>query len=535
MYQIDCVTWTEKASLEKSDKILRALASRFSERSGLFDFKKVCKRGTVSEICTYPQPAGLSVEQLKDFRQAKALFEKNEAYSTAELNELAYDLFLRNERKCKETNDIILKYRYGSIRIDPYVDSILHAARRKIAYILGDVPSLAELEFQFGPGASTSCKRFTSARYKLDAKLTSSYNMSGVLEELSREVPTWLTSPVCLNDGELTFVPKTYKSRRTIVIEPLLNTFFQKGVGSYLKKRLREAGINLYSQTKNQDLAKLGSITNSLATVDLSSASDTISYQLVRELLPDDWFDLLDSLRTSVVVHKGQRTRLEKFSSMGNAYTFELESLIFGALALSVVDKRLHDVVSVYGDDIIVPSPYFAELRKVLEWCGFEVNLLKSYHDGPFRESCGKDFYLGTDIRPVYVKDVVSGDTLFKLHNGLYRRGDPMAKTIISLIPDHLRLFGPDGYGDGHLLSESFGYQKLKHRARGFHGCVFDTFTLKPKRNFRNLRKGDSLLPAYSIYESGGVDWWDPAAPTDHYVVRGSKGYRRLSVYTLSH
>jgi hypothetical protein len=39
-----------------------------------------------------------------------------------------------------------------------------------------------------------------------------------------------------------------------------------------------------------------------------------------------------------------------------------------------------------------------------LEALGFQINQHKSFFEGPFRESCGKDFFRGFSVRPVYLK-----------------------------------------------------------------------------------------------------------------------------------
>lgn len=534
--QSSFVKWTEKLSPAENEVFCRKLAYRFAQLSGVYDLAKAVRKGSIAAICTTPIPWDLNPWEFSMARQAKAVFEKNAAFSAANLETLALDDYERNEWLCKQTNDLFRQARYGSVNLDPYVNGIILAARRKISRILGEVPSLSELKFQFGPGASTSCKKRTSAKFKLNAEITCSHELADRVEPYLAEAPTWLLDKTPVrNVGELVFVPKSYKAMRSIVIEPLLNTFYQKGVGSYMKKRLKLAGVNLYDQSLNQRLAQEGSYTGSLATLDLSAASDTVSYLLVQELLPEPWFELLDSLRTGHVKTKRGIIRLEKFSSMGNAYTFELESLIYYSLAAAVVDRRLHGAVSVYGDDIIIPAPYFDRLSYVLHVCGFRVNHAKSYADGPFRESCGKDYLLGSAVRPCYLKDSVSAASLFVMHNFYVRRGTPrdleLARWLHDFIPLHLRLYGPDGYGDGHLLSSSAGYQRLKDRSRGFHGFVFDTFTLRPLKV-----KGHypSVYPAYSIYVAE-PDSVEPSDPVDHDTVRGNstEKYRRTTVYSF--
>jgi hypothetical protein len=145
---------------------------------------------------------------------------------------------------------------------------------------------------------------------------------------------------------------------------------------------------------------------------------------VVRFLLPHEWFERLDLCRSKVGFLDGKWLRYEKFSSMGNGYTFELETLIFWSLAISCVQLlglNPFEVI-VYGDDIIVPSLAYDYLIEVLTFCGFTANSSKSFREGPFRESCGKDFYNGHEVRPFFQKESLSEvQTLFRLANGLRR------------------------------------------------------------------------------------------------------------------
>jgi hypothetical protein len=193
-------------------------------------------------------------------------------------------------------------------------------------------------------------------------------------EELGR-----LMVDVAIVPGKLQFVPKNAKTYRSIVVEPILNTFAQKGVGTYLKGRLALSGVKTDDQQRNQRLARQGSISGSLATIDLSMASDTISKELVANLLPLDWFTFLSQFRTGSVEYQGQVLNLEKFSSMGNAFTFELETLIFYALAWSTCDYLNLPTgwTAAYGDDLVVPTEAVSLLSWVLNMCGFSVNTEK--------------------------------------------------------------------------------------------------------------------------------------------------------------
>ncbi len=415
-------------------------------------------------------------------RQALAFYQKNASLplSGIDRREAALRKFREAEDACLQTNRSLRSRGVPSCQ-ERTRATYLFGVSRKISRILGPCPSLDELSFAFGPGANVGLRRLTSVRRKLAARPTCTPNAAMYLPYLQESHPHWdqLKKPVRCDKGRLTFVPKTAKTDRSIVVEPLVNTYLQKGVGSYIRDRLRDSGCNLNSQAKNQRFALLGSRDGSYATIDLSSASDTISRELVAALLPYDWWSLLDDLRTHrISMPDGSDIWLEKFSSMGNGFTFELESLIFFALAKLVVTDG---EVSVYGDDIIVPTPFYSEMTRALEMFGFTVNTEKSFSSGPFRESCGKDFFAGVDVRPCYVKDRLSIKELFRLHNFFVRncRND-VGDVILQFIPKRFRIYGPDGYGDGHLLGE-WAPSPL-NRKRGWGGYCFMTYTSRPNK-----------------------------------------------------
>ncbi len=388
--------------------------------------------------------------------------------------------FIRCERKCRSINEVISKCGFRSLFSGAewqYIDS----ARRKISSILGVAPTLNDLHFHFGPGVNQG---LVSAKTNVTDKLMATRTITEGLRQYLRENPVdhaaWdlahvsgevpsdpfrLTEWSVVQGSRLSFVPKSAKTDRPICVEPLYNSYIQTGIGAYIKSALKIAGCNLSSQERNQRLARSGSLDNELATVDLKSASDTISYLVVMELLPYPWFDLLDVARSPDYEIQGNWYSFSKFSSMGNAYTFELQTLIFLSLARSIAEaKRLSTrSINVYGDDIVVPSSIYFELSALLGKLGFEVNKSKSYHEGPFRESCGKDYFLGHNVRPLYLKGFLSPQQIYVWCNWIRRHcggsfdKDPTYKrwyySLLSLLPKgYRRIIGPDGYGDGHLV-----------------------------------------------------------------------------------
>lgn len=159
----------------------------------------------------------------------------------------------------------------------------------------------------------------------------------------------------------------------------------------------------------------------------------------------------------------------EKFSSMGNGFTFELESLIFYAAALATCEAVGADTkaVSVYGDDVIIPVEAFELYEKFCAFLGFTVNKTKSFASGAFRESCGAHYFSGLDVKPIYHKKVLTNAlSIYKLansvrrlahrrcfNNGCDRRLLPIWRNLVSGLPHALRSVKvPDGFGDGGLI-----------------------------------------------------------------------------------
>lgn len=219
--------------------------------------------------------------------------------------------------------------------------------------------------------------------------------------------------------SHLAFVEKNYKTKRAILLEPDGNMLLQKGVGKVIRRCLRAVGINLNSQSRNQQLAFAGSISGSLGTIDISAASDSVTLALLRVLLPWEWYQLIYELRSPCFKDGDEWFTMRKVSSMGNGFTFELESAVFYCIAQAVIDLTYpaDTRIAIFGDDIIIASGSCAQLIRTLNQCGFEVNTEKSFWEGPFRESCGKHYHSGADVTPVYIKGDLDLGQLYRLYN----------------------------------------------------------------------------------------------------------------------
>lgn len=464
--------------------------------------------------------------------QAVAFLAKYEKLPTGiDTEKVAIKKFIESELQCKHTNERI---RLNGHVESPRANSVLHRAMRKISDILGDVPTLAELKFKFGPGANYGIKGDTSSYAKLNHGLECNIALVDILPEFLGEFPGWISDPssnvTVVHGSRLTFVPKNAKTDRPICIEPCLNTLFQKGVGSFIRNRLRRWGVDLRDQSLNQHLA-MHAVTRDLATVDFASASDTISYLLVYDLLPFDWAVFLDAGRSPTFEFEGKTYPFEKFSSMGNAYTFELESLIFFALATSCCEEL--DIrwatgsdgnLAVYGDDVIIPQSVYALYSECAEVCGFSINTEKSFAAGLFFESCGKDFFNGTDVRPIFIKK----DPVERLDMGVYYVANQIKRWIarfasacgqsacsstyralwsvysdvVDCVPRPARLYGPEGFGDGHLVVDAADV--LQPHPDGWDGYIFNSKVTMPELFTPEPSSSDSIEwpMSYALYNN---------------------------------
>ena len=414
-----------------------------------------------------------SLEAARGTVLLRELFSKyDDGKPSEEKSTTTWNRFHEAEGQCQKTN---LSF-YDTAHGDPFWICV----RRRLWDALGkfDWDECAKF-FAFGPGATTRLTRGESfAAYKYSG-IPESTSGNAVLATCAiKQVPLWNQS-VQLNaealgivglvsivpGNSIIAVPKNYKTDRTIAKEPCMNIYVQKGIGRAIRHRLNRVGVDLNDQTRNQRAALQGSITGELATVDLTMASDTLSYEVVSWLLPNDWWFALEQCRSPVgVLPSGEIVNYQKFSSMGNGYTFELESLIFWAICQQVCRSNINETdlsVCVYGDDLIIPSGHYDSLVERLAQAGFTPNLKKSFASGPYRESCGKHYFLGSDITPFYVrKPVQELDRLFLVHNNVSRWGHRTDVEVLPLLEQLRRLAPakwrqprlPDGYGDGAFI-----------------------------------------------------------------------------------
>jgi hypothetical protein len=420
-------------------------------------------------------PGGPKSDYLKSVYLEK--FVSKDTAPSSLRRQTAINKWLSTERENEAANARLL-FTHEEYNILPRVTfgTFVAKAQGIIEHVVGAVPTFDSLIGEFSGGASTSRKRTEShpaSKYLGQADITR--DALPVFQALLTEMPGWASfgDDIRLNivPGNVLFtVPKNAEVDRVACKEPDINMFMQKGLGSMIRNRLKRVGIDLNDQSRNKGLAQFGSSTGSLATLDLSSASDSVSYGLVQLLMPMNWFTLLNAIRSPITVIDGVEHRNEMFSSMGNGFTFELESLLFYALARTTAYFcGIPGVVSVYGDDIIVPTALARDLIWVLEYFGFQVNTKKSFYSGPFRESCGGHFINGHDVTPFYLRKPIERLTdLIHIANAIRKWSvtpiginDPDIWPIWSWLRDMI----PKSLWGGHELS-SITQLVSPHQAR---------------------------------------------------------------------
>jgi hypothetical protein len=252
--------------------------------------------------------------------------------------------------------------------------------------------------------------------------------------------------------AKLIAVPKEFTKPRLIASEPTAHQWCQQAIRKFLMSRVNETciadSIHFRDQNYNAELALEASHSGSHATIDLSSASDRISCWMVERLFrrSPSLLNSFHAVRTRYITNgidkkSPKLTKLRKFSTMGSALTFPVQTYAFTMIAIGCLLKerelpysihsirRLSREVRVFGDDIIVPLDCSNRVQEVLVALGLRVNRNKTFDTGKFRESCGCDAYDGHDVTRISVNvtpAVSSPESVISTvdtHNNLYSRG----------------------------------------------------------------------------------------------------------------
>lgn len=425
--------------------------------------------------------------------------------------------FLRREHENQQLNN-----RDFEDWILPY----LFRARQIAHDILGEYVNPKELfrECEFTGGATTSRDRQVShpagkwwARPSLhvtvdafpllcaygetDRVLRDQWSYPGYFDGVLGESDFAVITP----GSRVKFVPKKADCSRPIIVEPDGNMFLQRGLGKMMRRRLLPFGIDLREQGRNREAARAASIHDDDATLDVADASSSLYTKLFHAVFPDDWFYAMWKLRSPITqLPDGSWHTLQMLCSTGCGFTFEAETVLFFSLVRAVCDiERVRGRVLMYGDDIVCPKGSGHHVIDVFEALGIHINRDKSFITGPFRESCGGNYYHGVDITPFYVRKQIESDhDRFLILNGFIRwvygsscyDGEISSeiRTVVDLIL---------GQAPRHWVPESMGDDCGIHsptlcppvRARRSKRGMVSIKTRVLQRDTRNLRPCEGL------------------------------------------
>ena len=365
--------------------------------------------------------------------------------------------FWASEHQCLATNlrlDRFVDLRGPFCASDEKLITFIGRWRSIVRRVLGKPPALLTPRFSAGSTLSDHGKRVTIPD-KISSEPTFYAGSDLNLQHHLNGTPYFCAPVRWVRANRFFTVPKDSSKDRGCCVEASLAVSLQLDAGLHITRRIERAyKVDMKRVPEYHNwLAQLASRHGTFATIDLSNASDTVASRLIELILPSDWYALLNSLRAKWTEVEGRRVLLNKFSSMGNGFTFPLETLVFRTLAEAVGSN----CASVFGDDIVIESEKGADLVAALRYFGFTPNSKKSFLWGPFRESCGGDYFEGRSVRPFYLKKVpVEPQQWIAVANGL-RRADPELKYAraawryaVDQIPVQCRVFASDPGLTGH-------------------------------------------------------------------------------------
>jgi hypothetical protein len=249
---------------------------------------------------------------------------------------------------------------------------------------------------------------------------------------------------------------------------------------------------------------------------------------------------------------------------MGNATTFPVETLVFWAIAVSCCmfyrNKKYYGVapwritstltlprdrrdVSVFGDDIILPTEVVPDLFYMLGSIGFSINSEKSYFGKglSFRESCGGDFFHGRRMRPFFIKGpatrswigreawfYVMANTLLKKYRSYFggvgyiyekqafrlvfdwlRQCTPLIKVVPASFPDDSGLQGLEGLRLARAYLPDDLISPIGVSEQGWHSFKYLRFRYKRERKIHEALKYSQWLKNQTVRQKTSYSWFE--------------------------
>lgn len=377
----------------------------------------------------------------------------------------------KNERRCARQNNKFMAwvraataFRSGEAETPPPFYAEVVRLAEALEYAVGSEPPISDIleAAHYGPGSSTDVRgevvhyarkiessECTPRAVELAARSLALdkaiWEHHGLRPEYAVGNPDAYSGAVrvireallgSVNDRDrLLFIHKGIESLRSIGAQPTCSGHLQLGVHSVLTRMLLDVGIDLADQGKNQAWARKGSldwhVENPLCTLDKSDASNLIARMVVQLGFPAAWARLLDQIRTPNYEAPpeigGGTHAYSMYAGMGNGTTFTVETLLFWAASYATQELPVSEFVkrgeyAIYGDDVILRREHAIRYMRFAKFLGFRFNAKKTFLDGPFRESCGCDYYAGIDVRPAILDcetDTLAMADIVAFHNTL--------------------------------------------------------------------------------------------------------------------
>jgi len=357
------------------------------------------------------------------------------------------------------------------------------------------------------------------------------------------ELEAWnIIEPVAEMPVKVITVPKTLKTPRIIAMEPVYMQYVQQGLLELIVPALEGSdylsnSLGFTDQSYNQFLAQTSSMDGSLATLDLSEASDRVSNLLVKMMLRN-----FPSLSGAVQSCRSTRANvpgyepfaLAKFASMGSAMCFPIEAMVFLTIIFDCWRRSLmsppsrRDIksflgtVRIYGDDIIIPVELARPVTDHLQLYGMKVNAAKSFSTGKFRESCGGEYYDGSDVKPVRLtrmlpqlrSDASAMASTVSFRNQLYQAGLWQSVRFLDDVIGGLAPFPIVADTSPALGRFSFlPYQGTKWDGK-YQKPLVRALILKSRPPVSKLDGHDALLKYF--LKRGQTSWFEPIEKDDH-------------------
>lgn len=185
--------------------------------------------------------------------------------------------------------------------------------------------------------------------------------------------------------SRLSSVPKNNEIDRAINVETTANMLLQRQVAQPLRAVLASIGNDL---ELGQAVHRARIRDKNQATIDFSEASDRIWMDIVSHMYSGTLLKYLKRFRSEMVLVDDSYVWVNKLSSMGCGFTFEIMTMLFLSIA-RVLDPH----ATVYGDDVIIANEHAPRFIEVCNAIGLVVNEKKSFVGSPMRESCGAYFH----------------------------------------------------------------------------------------------------------------------------------------------